>query len=156
VGVIVTWEEVASRAPDLARFGMALFEEGKIAFLATVKADGGPRVHPVCPIFAGGSLFVVGPPTSPKYGDLRRDGRYALHALPDRRDNEFLLSGRALPVEEAETKKTVVAACPFPKENIRADDVFFELRIGRVLITEWDRPGQPGTRPRRRRWPAAR
>jgi hypothetical protein len=39
---MVTWDDFASRAPDLARFGTALFEATKIGFLATVKADGGP------------------------------------------------------------------------------------------------------------------
>jgi hypothetical protein len=53
---MVPWKDFASENPALAaegerllyRFGLGL------GFLATVRKDSGPRVHPVCPILAGG------------------------------------------------------------------------------------------------------
>ncbi|MGH2405330.1 MAG: pyridoxamine 5'-phosphate oxidase family protein, partial [bacterium] len=51
-----------------------------MAYLATLRGDGAPRVHPVTPIVGEGRLFLFMEPTSPKGHDLRRDGRYALHS----------------------------------------------------------------------------
>jgi hypothetical protein len=48
---VLSWAEFAHARPDLGdadrrllyQFGVGL------AFLATVRADGGPRLHPMCP-----------------------------------------------------------------------------------------------------------
>src|SRR5215470_6438545 len=50
-----------------------------LGFLATVRADGSPRVHPVCPVISAAGLH-VSVVAGPKQADLRRDGRYALHS----------------------------------------------------------------------------
>src|SRR5690242_5201211 len=63
--------------------------EFAIAYLASVRADGAPRVHPCCPVLADGRLHLAIPAPSPKGDDLRRDGRYALHALPGIDDAEL-------------------------------------------------------------------
>ena len=80
---MLTWGELRAARPDLAETGRALLYQVGVGlgYLATVRADGGPRVHPVCPILTddGIYLFVV---SSPKRADLRRDPRYALHAFP--------------------------------------------------------------------------
>ena len=55
----------------------------KVAYLATIKKDGSPRLHPVTPFIGNGMLFVFTEPSSPKIGDLRRDGRYALQGWAD-------------------------------------------------------------------------
>lgn len=92
----VTWGEFASAAPDLATFGAERLRQG-VAFLATTRPDGGPRVHPLTPEFIDGRLFVFMEPTSPKGHDLRRDPRYCLHASVDPRGagGEFLCRGKA-------------------------------------------------------------
>ena len=46
-----------------------------IAYLATVRRDGAPRLHPFCPIVAHGRLFAAIARRSPKGWDLRRDPR---------------------------------------------------------------------------------
>jgi len=53
--------------------------------------DGGPRVHPVCPVISAAGLHVL-VISGPKQQDLRRDGRYALHSEtcpPPRQDDGF-------------------------------------------------------------------
>lgn len=55
----------------------------RIAYLATTARDGAPRVHPVSPFISEQELYVFMEPTSPKGDDLRRDGRFALHAPVD-------------------------------------------------------------------------
>src|SRR5205809_6807160 len=81
---MVTWKEFAAAEPDLADVGRSLLYQFKVglAFLATVRQDGVPRLHPVCPVLSNGRLFVLITPTSPKRDDLLRDGKYALQAFP--------------------------------------------------------------------------
>ena len=91
------WSEFALAAPQLAEVihGLLLQYGPGLGYLATVRADGGPRVHPVSPVVHDGRLycFIV---RSPKRGDLERDGRYALHTFPsDRSEDDAYLAGRA-------------------------------------------------------------
>ncbi|MCA1555037.1 MAG: pyridoxamine 5'-phosphate oxidase family protein, partial [Chloroflexi bacterium] len=72
------WANFAAAAPELAAFGAQRLH-GSVAYLATIRPDGAPRVHPVTPIIGEGHLFVFMEPTSPKGKDLQRDNRYALH-----------------------------------------------------------------------------
>src|SRR5918992_547093 len=66
----VSWGEFKELAPELAAFG-----DGRLrlppAYLATVRRNGAPRVHPVTPIIDVEALFVFMEPTSPKARDLR-------------------------------------------------------------------------------------
>ena len=94
---MATWAEFERRSPELAARGREiLYHHGvPLGYLATVREDGGPRVHPFCPIVHGSGLYgLIGP--SPKQRDLLRDGRCAIHSfpLPDR-DDEFYIAGRA-------------------------------------------------------------
>jgi len=145
-----TWGEFSVAAPALAAVGRAQLYQWNIglAFLATVRADGGPRVHPVCPVITpgddtdDGELFVMINP-GPKQRDLLRDGRYALHGetfAPPRHDDGFYLTGRARPVTDDACRARFVAqlhaerdpAAPawVPSEA----DVLFELLIDTALL----------------------
>lgn len=76
---MVAWKECAQSNPELADIGAGLlypFGVG-LAFLATIRKDGGPRLHPVCPVLSNDRLYVLILPDSPKKNDLLRDGRYA-------------------------------------------------------------------------------
>src|SRR6266576_6373616 len=78
---MITWTDFNRQQPALADAARGQFYQFGIglAFLATVRTDGAPRVHPVCPVIsdAGLHLLIV---AGPKQRDLRRDGRYALHS----------------------------------------------------------------------------
>src|SRR5574341_2202353 len=110
---MVTWKEFAEADPALAEAGSKqLFQYGVgLAFLATVRSDGSPRVHPVCPVLSDSHLYILVLPNSPKRWDLQRDGRYALQAFPqDRPDsNEFYLSGIVQSVNDPEKRSAVLA-----------------------------------------------
>ncbi len=81
-----------------------LYQHGVgLAFLATTRADGGPRVHPMCPLLTQGELYAFIVP-SPKQRDLNRDGRYALHSFPaDDNEDAFYITGRVRRVADSET-----------------------------------------------------
>ncbi|WP_347403551.1 pyridoxamine 5'-phosphate oxidase family protein [Solwaraspora sp. WMMD406] len=99
---MATWSEFAADEPRLAtaiRLLMQQYGPG-LGYLATVRADGGPRVHPVSPVITQHGLFcfII---DSPKRRDLERDGRYALHSFPpEESDDEAYLAGRAHPVDD--------------------------------------------------------
>src|SRR5487761_1434724 len=100
---MATWQEFESAAPEIASAGLKLlFQFGPgLAFLATVRKDGAPRLHPICPTVVDGNLYGLILPVSPKYGDLERDGRYALHTFPPVDvDDEFLVRGRAERIDD--------------------------------------------------------
>src|ERR1700748_1940061 len=94
---MASWSDFAAAYPSLALGIRALLQQygPGLAYLATVRADGAPRVHPVSPVITDEGLycFIV---NSPKRRDLDRDGRYALHSYPpEDSDDEAYLSGRA-------------------------------------------------------------
>ena len=93
---MTSWHEFAQQAPEIAAFGTARFGS-EVAYLGTIRADGGPRVHPVTPI-VGDQLYLFMEPTSPKGKDLQRDPRYTLHCSVENSgggEGEFYVRGRA-------------------------------------------------------------
>ena len=142
----LSWSGFAGAAPAVAAFGEARLREG-IAFLATIRRDGSPRVHPVTPDIIDGHLVVFMEPTSPKRHDLLRDPRYSLHAYvaPFGTNGEFVCRGTAEPV-------TGDARVEFGKKapNMKDRYVLFELCIGEALRTVYVEDT-----PDRMRWPAA-
>lgn len=129
--------------PDLADAGRRLLYQFGVglAFLGTVRADGGPRLHPICPLLTDDALLAFLQP-SPKRDDLHRDGRCALHAFPPP-DNEdaFYLTGRAVPVMDATARQAAEAQFLSERGLTGEPDGFdaaelFELRIERCLWTQ--------------------
>jgi hypothetical protein len=108
---MITWTEFQRHQPALAEAGRAQFYQHGLGlgFLATVRRDGGPRVHPVCPVISAAGLHVLILP-GPKRGDLRRDRRYSLHSEmvpPPRQDDGFAVSGTAAEITNTATAETV-------------------------------------------------
>ncbi len=125
---MATWGEFERAAPQLAAFGAERLLKPP-AYLATVRADGTPRVHPVTPIIGDGRLFVFMEPTSPKGRDLRARGSFALHnGVPDTMGHggEFFIRGHATLVEDDELRRAAIAAASYePAERY----VLFELDV---------------------------
>jgi hypothetical protein len=151
-----TWGEFAEARPEMAQVLLGLLDWIPITYLATVRRGGSPRVHPVCPIIAGRRMFVAvagssAPQPSPKRFDLARNGQYAMHALPGKRDDEFYVTGRARLVDDGSTRQLVTETA---KHTIRGDDWIFELDISYAMTAYWELRGQPGTYPVRTEWRA--
>jgi len=152
---VVSWSEFAAAAPDLAEVGqrqLTQFGVG-LAFLATVRVDGAPRLHPVCPVVSHGRLFVLITPESPKRQDLVRDGRYALQPFPQPKpgSDEFYVSGRARVIADEATRAAVLQDA---RHMADASETVFELAVERVLHTRWENVLTPQMRPVRRTWRA--
>ena len=140
------WGEFAAEQPDMAEAGRALIYQFRVGlgYLATVRKDGGPRVHPVCPVIAHGGLYVFIGNHSPKVHDLRRDGRFALHAFPHPEvDDEFYVSGRAKRVDEQTIRQMVYTAYT-ATGAFTSNDTLFELWLERALHAKYGpRPNWP-------------
>jgi Pyridoxamine 5'-phosphate oxidase len=148
----MSWGELAAQAPAIARVGRRLLEQTGIAFLATVRADGSPRVHPVCPLTLDDELLLGIIDRSPKYRDLRRDPRCVLHALPGPGHTEFWVEAVAEP-QTGEALRHWVARDP--KAALPAGDTLFRLRLVAAHATAFQ-PGEGGMPiPDRRHWRAA-
>ena len=138
----MSWKDLKKGSTELSEFGKTRFATG-VAYLATVKADGSPRVHPITPIIGDDRLFLFMEPTSPKGGDLRRDGRYALHssvADSSGEGGEFLVIGIASLVDDAETRQVAVKHASYkPAERY----ILFELGVDSAFSTVYDDDGNP-------------
>lgn len=148
----LSWSAFAKAAPEMAEKGRGLIYQFGIGlgFIATVRKDGGPRLHPCCPIIHDGGLFVFVVGSSPKRHDLDRDGRYALHCHPPAdNDDEFYITGSSCRIVDSAKRKTLEAIA---MHNVRSDEVLYELTIERALHTTWLRPRQPDTEPVYTRW----
>jgi hypothetical protein len=152
---MVSWKDLVGAEPELADVGRGLLFQFKVglAFLATVRKDGAPRLHPVCPVLSADRLYVLITAASPKRRDLARDGRYALQTFPQPKpaSDEFYLAGRARLVESAPAREAVLKDA---KHMADASEAVFELLIDRVMHTRWEKPLTPQMRPVHRTWRA--
>lgn len=145
-----TWQDFAAAAPELADFAFERLDE-RLAYLATLMADGAPRVHPVSPFIGAGHLFVYMEPASPKARDLVRDTRYSLHCAVEDNDGgegELSVSGRARLVPDPDERAMVFEAARAAGHSPQERYVVFELEVERVIATTY-----AGGKAHRRRWP---
>lgn len=145
----LTWGEFAERRPDLAEAGrVILYQYGVgLAFLATVRPDGGPRVHPFSPVLDGQGLFAFLVP-SHKRNDLHRDGRYAMHTFPaDENEDAFYLRGTARHVTDRGVSNRLRQRFASERPNVDPADLseqeLFEFEIDRCLLTRTQGHGDP-------------
>src|SRR3954452_16270998 len=75
-----TWREVQQAEPELAQRVQRLFDAHRHKTIATVRADGGPRISGIEASFADGELTFGSMPRARKGADLRREPRFALHS----------------------------------------------------------------------------
>jgi hypothetical protein len=139
-----SWKEFTEQSPELATFGKTRFASG-VAYLGTVRPDGGPRVHPVTPI-VGEQLFLFMEPTSPKGKDLQRDPRYTLHCSVEDSGGgggEFYVRGRATLVSDTAVREQAVLASSYaPHERY----ILFVLTVDFAFMNTYD---DEGAHPRR-------
>jgi hypothetical protein len=154
------WGELKQARPDLAEAGRALLYQYGVglAFLGTVKPDGGPRVHPICPVIVGDGMYALLIP-SPKRKDLLRDGRFALHTFAAE-DNEdaFYMTGSVIPAENAAIRAEIEqqfrderSSLDLREDALREQGAF-EFMISTCLLTRTTGHGDP--RPRHLKWHA--
>jgi hypothetical protein len=102
---MTAWQDVEQAAPDFAQRVRALFDAHRHKTIATVRADGSPRISGIEATFDNGELVFGSMPKARKGADLRRDSRFALHSATvdpvegaaAQWPGEAKISGRAIP-----------------------------------------------------------
>jgi len=89
---MITWKDVEDAEPEFAQRVRGLFEAHRHHTIATLRADGSPRISGIEVAFTDGHLTFGSMPKARKGADLHRDPRFALH------------SGTIDPVEGAEAQ----------------------------------------------------
>jgi hypothetical protein len=153
-GVRRNWAAFEAEAPEFAAFVRERIEAHRHRTMATLRADGSPRISGIEVTISDGELWIGGLDGSRKFDDLRRDPRVAIHSGSDDPPGfrgDARLSGRAVKIEDEEVKAAFMAAAgegpPGPFE-------LFKLEIGEVstvresdthdyLVIELWRPGEP-------------
>jgi|SRR5688572_30702396 hypothetical protein len=79
VSDMATWQAFEEAEPGLAARVRELFDAGRHKTIATVRADGSPRISGIECEIADGELRFGSMPAARKGADLQRDPRFALH-----------------------------------------------------------------------------
>jgi hypothetical protein len=139
---VARWAEVEAEVPELAARAQKVFDAHKHKTLATLRADGSPRVSGIEAEFWRGELWLGSMADSRKGADLQRDPRFALHSAtvdPDLTEGDAKLSGRAVPATRDEfvayVRRLQEHAEPVPEEDF---DLFRGDLAELVLITIGD------------------
>lgn len=152
---MTSWTTFETEAPDLAKRVQMRFDATGLAFLASLRKDGSPRISPVEPLIAAGDLWIGMMEGSLKAADIVRDGRLALHAASvDKNvsEGDAKLAGVAVPVVQeeraryAEAVKALSGWMPegeFPLFRVELTEVsFLKPEGGDHLLIEIWKPGQ--------------
>jgi Pyridoxamine 5'-phosphate oxidase len=144
---MATWKDVEREEPAFAERVRALFDARKHKTLATLRADGSPRISGIEVEFTDGELTFGSMPDARKGADLVRDPRFALHGptvdppedQPAGWPGEAKVAGRAVLVGDLEGETA--------GQLFRADlDEVVLTRLNdagdRLLVEVW-RPGTP-------------
>ncbi|SHM97975.1 pyridoxamine 5'-phosphate oxidase [Cryptosporangium aurantiacum] len=152
------WEQFSAEAPELAEAVKARFTATKHHVMATLRADGSPRVSGTEVDFFGPDLIMGSMWQARKALDLRRDGRVAIHANPGdgtMAGGDGKISGVAVEVVDKEELAAFVddRHPPEPFHLFRIDlreAVLTSVDHERnLMIVELWRPGRPVQRTER-------
>lgn len=153
------WKEFSTEEPEISEQGKKMLfrsrEHVGPAFIATLRKDGAPRLHPISIVISKEHLYVVIPSTSPKCADLIRDGRYALQAFPPSKNEEteeFYLAGCANRIQDPVIRQALIDDT---KVTVEANEVLFELFLERAMYTKLENRDAPDEHPIHRKWRAS-
>ena len=133
---MASWQEFEDAEPEFAGRVRALFAAGRHKTIATLRADGSPRISGLECEFADGELRFGSMSGSRKGADLDRDPRFALHGPTFHPEEgkeaewpgEAKIAGRAIPAGPVETSS--------PDEQPEGES--FVADITDVVVTRLD------------------
>ena len=108
-----SWSDFESAAPELAATVRRHFDAHTHKTLATVRADGAPRISGIESQISHGELWIGSMPNARKAHDLQRDPRFALHsgsADPPEWEGDAKLAGIAEEITDPERVREINGA----------------------------------------------
>ena len=138
---MASWNDIAAAEPDLAAAVMARFDAGLHKTLATLRADGAPRISGTELAVVEGDLWLGSMPGALQARDLQRDPRFALHGAtvdtelgPDGGDAK--IAGRAIEITDADEVVRIIAASAGGEVRPEhAGSHLFRLDVDEVVLT---------------------
>jgi hypothetical protein len=159
MGAMTSWDEFTEAAPRIsAIFSRRHAATGNLCLLATLRADGFPRISPIEPRVFEGRLWLVGMPDTAKFRDLGRDPRFCLHtATADAKvtEGDAKLWGVAENIrDKALHQRFATSLFEETQMDLRGEEFrdFYEARISSASSVEVDddhlditiwKPGEP-------------
>ena len=130
------WRAIEQAEPEFAARVQRLFDAGRHKTIATLRADGSPRISGIECEFAGGELRFGSMTGARKGADLRRDPRFALHGptfhpqegQESEWPGEAKIAGRAIPAGPVTTDEA----------SEQPDGETFVCDITEVVVTGLD------------------
>ena len=131
---MVAWADFADADPELAGLVLDLFTARKHHTMATVRADGSPRISGTEVKIDGGQLLLGMMPGTRRAADLRRDPRLALHSQGVDPPEEDQAAWRG----EAKIAGTAVQLSRATGQREDAD--WFRIEVSEVVLTRLGSP----------------
>ncbi len=106
--------------------------------LATIRADGSPRISGIEAKFIDDDLWFGSMPRSRKNGDLARDPRFALHSGsvdPPDWEGDAKVAGVAEEIEDPVRKREIFDAMGADPEQIGLDSKLYRADLREVAVT---------------------
>jgi hypothetical protein len=130
---VPAWKEIEQAEPEFTARVRALFDAGRHKTIATLRADGSPRISGIECEFTDGDLRFGSMTGARKGADLKRDPRFALHGPtfhPEKGKEsdwpgEAKIAGRAIPAGPVTTDGA----------SEQPDGEMFVAEIAEVVIT---------------------
>ena len=131
--LVTAWNAIEQTEPEFAGRVRRLFDSGRHKTLATVRADGSPRISGIECEFADGEIRFGSMSASRKGADLNRDPRFALHGPTFHPEagkegewpGEAKIAGRAVPA----------GPVPTDEPGSEPDGEMFVADITEIVIT---------------------
>jgi pyridoxamine 5'-phosphate oxidase-like protein len=136
---MASWQEVEAAVPDLAAAVRTVFDAHKHKVLATLRADGSPRVSGNEVTFKDGEIWLGMMHRSVKALDLLRDPRLAVHSATVDAEltlGDAKLAGRAVEETDPQTIRRFSSDSAEEHDGVEPPEPFhlFRVDIGEVSI----------------------
>jgi Pyridoxamine 5'-phosphate oxidase len=149
------WQDIVESAPEFAAAARGHLDGRVHKTIATLRADGSPRISGIETFFADGDIWIGSMSNARKALDLRRDPRYALHSGsedPPDWPGDAKLSGRAEEITDHERRLELFRSRgsdpPSPESHLFRLDIDEAVLVGlneardRLVVKLW-RPRRP-------------
>ena len=133
------WREVEAAVPELAAAVQEVFDAHKHKVVATLRADGSPRLSGNEATFGNGEVWLGMMHRSLKALDLLRDPRMELHSAPvdlELKQGDARLAGRAIEETDPEVLRRFAAASADDHDGVEPPSAFhlFRVDVGEVTL----------------------
>lgn len=134
------WTTFAAAAPELATRAEERLRAHKHLTVATLRADGAPRISGTEITLRDGQLWLAGMTGARRFADLRRDPRLAIHSAsedPDTWRGDAKVSGRAVEVTDTGEIRSFAGAL---EDSPPGEFELFRVDVAEVVVVRLGEP----------------